>query len=318
MGFPDVTLGSGQLLVVFASGLDRKPTGAGAALHTNFRLSRAESSELFDAESRQVASEFVPGYPEQRNDYSFGGDSTRQIRYFGIPSPGLAQWNEQHSGVAAPPDSACNGASSARSFYLTLSTTTPGATIRFTMDGSEPTATAGLVYSEPIFVNGTTIIRAAAFKPNTLPSQVVSHSYFFNQTVAIKSLPIISMVTATNNLFGPTGIMEFKPRNTTKHGIAWERPASIELIRAEDNSGFQINAGLRVLGGDVVREIYNYNAGPPAGKYSFGLYFRGDYGATSLEYPLFEEAPLEEFERSACARGLMTLNPSSAMNWFAG
>jgi hypothetical protein len=311
--FPDVTLGSGQLLVVFASGLDRKPTGAGAALHTNFRLSRAgEYLGLFDAESpRQLASEFVPSYPEQRNDYSFGRDSTGQIRYFGIPSPGLANGTSSISGVAAPPEfSVQRGFFSSFPFHLTLSTATPGATIRFTTDGSEPTATAGLVYAEPIFVNGTTIIRAAVFKPNTLPSQVVSHTYFFNQTVAIKSLPIISIVTATNNLFGPTGIMEFKPRNTTKHGIAWERPASIELIRPEDNGGFQINAGLRVLGGDVVREIYNYNAGPPAGKYSFGLYFRGDYGATSLEYPLFEEAPLEEFERVGLRAGFNDpLNP---------
>ena len=32
------------------------------------------------------------------------------------------------------------------------------------------------------------------------------------------------------SLFGPTGIMEVRPRNTTKHGIAWERPGSLELI----------------------------------------------------------------------------------------
>src|SRR5207302_4737908 len=155
------------------------------------------------------------------------------------------------SGVAAPPEfSVKRGFFNSFPFSLTLSTTTPRATIRFTTDGSEPTETKGTAYSEPIFVNNTTMIRAAAFKANALPSTVVTHSYFFYQTTAIKSLPVLSIVTATNNLFGPTGIMEFNPRNTTKHGIAWERPVSVELIRPEDNGGFQINAGLRVHGSD--------------------------------------------------------------------
>ncbi|MCI0538905.1 MAG: lamin tail domain-containing protein, partial [Verrucomicrobiales bacterium] len=311
--FPDVTVGPGQFLVVFASGLDRRPGGANAALHTNFRLSRAgEYLGLFNPESpRRVVHEFAPNYPEQRNDYSFGQDPSGPARYFRSPSPGAANGPSSIAGVAAPPEfSVERGFFSSFPFYLTLGSATPRATIRFTTDGSEPTETKGTTYSEPIFVNETKIIRAAAFAPNMLPSQVVTHSYFFNQTIATKSLPVLSIVTATNNLFGPTGIMEFNPRNTTKHGIAWERPASAELIRSEDNSGFQINGGLRVLGGDVVREIYNYNAGPPAGKYSFGLFFRGDYGANSLQYPLFENSALEEFERVGLRAGFNDpLNP---------
>src|SRR5205085_4844716 len=39
--FPDVVLDPGQFLVVFASGLDRRPAGPNATLHTNFKLSRA-------------------------------------------------------------------------------------------------------------------------------------------------------------------------------------------------------------------------------------------------------------------------------------
>src|SRR5205807_868581 len=72
--FPDVTIGAGQYLIVFASGLDRRPSGPDVKLHTNFKLSKGgEYLGLLDAESpRQIVSEFAPKYPEQRNDYSFG------------------------------------------------------------------------------------------------------------------------------------------------------------------------------------------------------------------------------------------------------
>src|SRR5262245_36922498 len=38
--FPQVTLGAGRFLVVFASGKDRRPTALGARLHANFKLDR--------------------------------------------------------------------------------------------------------------------------------------------------------------------------------------------------------------------------------------------------------------------------------------
>ena len=41
---------------------------------------------------------------------------------------------------------------------VTLSTTTSGASIRYTTDGSTPTETAGTLYSAPITVSSTTTI----------------------------------------------------------------------------------------------------------------------------------------------------------------
>ena len=38
---------------------------------------------------------------------------------------------------------------------VTLSSTTPGAQIRYTLDGREPGATIGTVYSAPLSVAGT-------------------------------------------------------------------------------------------------------------------------------------------------------------------
>jgi len=47
---------------------------------------------------------------------------------------------------------------------VTLSTTTPGAAIRYTIDGSTPTETAGTVYSGPVAVNSSGTIRAIAYE----------------------------------------------------------------------------------------------------------------------------------------------------------
>jgi hypothetical protein len=100
-------------------------------------------------------------------------------------------------------------------------------------------------------------------------------------------------------------MMQVNPRNTTKRGIAWERPVSVELIRPEDNGGFQVDCGMRVQGGNYIRSRYDYHSSkPPAGKYSFRLYFRGDYGAGRLEYPLIEEIPIRSFDTITLRAGM--------------
>ncbi|MEP0843378.1 MAG: lamin tail domain-containing protein [Phycisphaerae bacterium] len=64
-------------------------------------------------------------------------------------------------------------------FQVTITTQTPGATIRYTTDGSAVTETNGAVYTDPITVGTTTTLRAAAFKPDWLPTNVDTHTYLF-------------------------------------------------------------------------------------------------------------------------------------------
>jgi len=67
-------------------------------------------------------------------------------------------------------------------FYVTLTTNTAGATIRYTLDGSAPTATTGSVYASPIWVNATTTLRAAAFKTGMLSTDTDTETYIFPTT----------------------------------------------------------------------------------------------------------------------------------------
>ncbi len=301
--FPSLVLQPDQRLIVFASGKDRR----GSRLHTNFKLAiEGEYLGLFSPEALSVpASEVAPKYPPQRNDVSYGLDSQGRWRYFAVPTPGQPNGDSTITDTVAPVRFSVPRGYFNKLFNLSLATATPGAEIRYTTNGSVPTLTNGLVYTGPLPITATRIIRAAAFQTNLLPSPVETHTYLYNIAASRRTLPALSLVTASNHLYGPSGIMEVNPRNTTKRGVAWERPVSVEFIKPEDNSGFQVDCGLRLQGGDYVRSRYNYRTSElPFNKYSFRLYFRGDYGPGRLEYPLFPETTQRSFDTIVLRAGM--------------
>ncbi len=74
---------------------------------------------------------------------------------------------------------------------VTLVCATAGATIRYTLDGSEPTSSSA-AYSAPITINGTTTIKAKAFKSGYVASDTASATY----TMAEKAAAPTSTSTA--------------------------------------------------------------------------------------------------------------------------
>ncbi len=247
--------------------------------------------------------------------------------YFATPTPGAANTSEFWLYVQDTKFSMDRGfyekLPGGQSYWLQITTATPGATIRYTLDGSTPTATHGTVYTGPIPINSTTIVRAAAFKPLYEPSNVDTHTYIFVDDVlsqpalppgfpadwkgtaadyemdpriraavgdatlraALLSLPTMSIVTDMANLFDSnTGIYS----NPTMEGVTWERPASIEYFDPNSSQRFQIDAGLRMYGG-VGRQ-------PQFKKHSFRLLFKREYGATKLRFPLFGDDAAREFD----------------------
>lgn len=322
--FPAVVLPPGQFLVVFASGKDRRQVGGTNRLHTNFKLGASgEFLGLYSSDAPRVLVDgFEPQYPEQRNGISWGRDSTGALRYFTTPTPGAPNGPSTIRGVAEPVHFSVQRGLFTQPFTLTLSCPTPGAQIRYTTNGTEPTWTTGYVYTGPLQINSTRLVRAAAFRADLLPSRVTTHSYLFNLPAAYRTVPIISIVTDPENLTGPNGIIGISnvvqqsdgtwvPRDATgyhnpsKHGLAWERPTSVEWIRPEDNSGFQIDCGIRVHGSDYQRPRTT-----PSSKFSFRLYFRGDYGPGRLEYPLFPLTSVRSFDQLVLRAGFNdTSNP---------
>ncbi|MGC3961265.1 MAG: lamin tail domain-containing protein [Verrucomicrobiota bacterium] len=291
--FPARTLNPGQYLIVFASGKDRRPTSTSSNLHTNFKLANSgETLGLYSTDSpRQLVSGFNP-YPEQRNDTSYGLDLLGALRYFATPTPGAANGMSTTLGIVDPVHVNAQRGHYTSPFTLTASCPTPGAVLRYTTDGAEPTANSA-VFLGSLQITNTTLFRIAAFKTNYLPAQCVTRSYLFNLPAAFRSLPVISIVTASNNLWGPNGIMGFGQgyRNIEQHGSAWEKPISLEWIKPTDDSGFQVDCGIRIQGSDYNRDNSNENS-----KFSFRIYFRSDYGPGRLNYPLFANTSVESFD----------------------
>ncbi len=315
--FPSKVLSANQYLVVFASGKNRKaPTGTNR-FHVNFTLANdGEFLGLFNSDSpRLLVSGFGAKYPVQRNNYSYGTDAGGNLRYFATPTPGASNGTSTITGVAQPVHFSSPRGHYAQPFDLALSCPTPGAVIRFTRDGSEPTEVNGALYLGPLRLTNTTLLRAAAYRSGHLVSKVTSHSFFFGLTAANLSLPTLSIMTHSNNLLGRTGIIGMSggtgpPNNAwtatstndyfnpTNQGIAWERPVSVEYIDPADNSGFQVDAGIRVQGSDWTRPRYQATS-----KFSYRLYFRGDYGSGRLEYPLMPTGVVDSFDQIVLRAG---------------
>jgi len=77
---------------------------------------------------------------------------------------------------------------------LTLSTSTVGAAIRFTLDGSIPTGTAGTLYSGPITIAASQTIKAIAYFSSWTNSAVASADYIMKC-----GTPSISLASGTYN-----------------------------------------------------------------------------------------------------------------------
>ncbi len=252
------------------------------------------------------------------------GEVEPKLGFFKTPTPGEANDTAPTDGfVDAIQFSVDHGYFDA-AFDVAISNATSDTTIRYTTDGSEPTLSNGTTYSGPIHVAATTVIRAAAFKPDFEPSDPSSRTYLFLNDVIrqspngapppgwpsdwggnvvnygmdqgivnanlgtiindMKAIPSMSIVMDLDDLLGPEGIYA----NPGGEGSFWERETSLELINPDGSEGFHTNAGIRIRGG------FSRSESNP--KHAFRLFFRREYGDGKLNYPLFGDEGADEFD----------------------
>ncbi len=183
--FPDRELASGAFVVVFASGKDRRD---GEHLHTNFKLG-AKGEYLSLVKEKRPIQAFEPTLPKMKPDQSFGvvfkGGKGQFAKSGALlaPTPGAPNSNQW-----APPRTKDTKFSVDRGFYdeainVAITSATPGAEIRYTTDGSTPSADHGEVYDGPVPIVSTTTLRALALAEGHAPSDVDTHSYIFPKNV---------------------------------------------------------------------------------------------------------------------------------------
>jgi len=124
----------------------------------------------------------VTGFSTSGFDSSAEGLKTVTVTFEGK----TATFNVTVSGkIVATPRASLRSGDFFAAQSVTLSTTTEGASIRYTLDGTTPTASSA-AYSGAISVSGNTSLKAVAFKDGWTESGVLSADYFLTNLTADK------------------------------------------------------------------------------------------------------------------------------------
>ncbi len=158
---------------------------------------------------------------------------------------------------------------------VTLTSQTPGALIRYTTDGTEPTLDNGSDYTIPLALSIVTnrkghVIRARAFLDGYIHSNVKTHTFLIQQDARLRTSPALVYagepqrslydpfgVLAINggiysgNLWSPTAASDYN--NVINRGRAYERPIHAEFYFPDGEVGFRTDVGLRIAASNYSR-----------------------------------------------------------------
>ena len=261
--------------------------------------------------------------------------STTAIRYFTSPTPGAAnslgilgriddrvEFSQDHGFYTSP-------------FDVTLSCAASDMTIRFTTDGSAPTFNTGTLYTVPIHVAATTVLRASAFKTGYQESEVETRSYIFLADVVTQSptgaaptgwpaagwLSGISMShflsygmdpdIVNNSTWGPQMIQALQSIPTmslvTDVGNLFNPATGIIVNSNQSGSAWERAASLELVNPDGTPGFQTdvgirirgsaATTDSPTVKYGFRVYFEDEYGEGKLAYPLFGDEGADTFDK---------------------
>ncbi len=137
--FPSVIMNTGDHLLIYCS--DKNRTVVGQPLHTNWKISSGGENIVL-TNPASVTVDNVPATVIAQN-MSFGRspNGSGPFMFFPQPTPGAANTTPAYSEILAKPTFSQAGGFYTAAFNLTISTAVPGATIYYTLDGSEPSET---------------------------------------------------------------------------------------------------------------------------------------------------------------------------------
>lgn len=276
-------ISSGRRALFWADGYDQDK-------HTNFKLSAGgEEIGLFTSEGVLVDS---IRFPEQYSDISFGRspDGGENWFYFGQATPGTSNKYSGFSGMIPDPTFSVEGGLFQGNVSVEIVHPYPFAMIRYTLDGSLPDSLSTL-YSDEILLNSTGVIRARAFQENYLPSEVITQTYFINEST---TLPLVSISTNPENLWddeigiyveGTNGISGYCSSDPKNWNQPWERKINLELYENNGDLAFNIGAGMQI-GGGCTRKYPQK---------TLAIYVRSEYGTSTIDYQIFSDKNISTF-----------------------
>lgn len=145
--FPNVSIAAGQYLLVWCS--DKNRTNPAKPLHTNFKLSSASGIITLTNASGVALNTATTPAMLQNISYGRSPNGTGAFKFFSAVTPAAANGSVAFTEALTPPTFSKESGFLTAGFNLTLSTTVAGATILYTLDGSEPQSSnlGGTTYS---------------------------------------------------------------------------------------------------------------------------------------------------------------------------
>lgn len=253
--------------------------------HTNFKLNTGEELFLSDPSGIVLGSVLLPQLPVDHSmiNLSSGWCITPN------PTPGALNPSVCFNTILEKPLISKSAGIFSSGFKVAITSTQQNVEIRYSTDGSIPSATS-FIYTDSISIDNTTVLAARCFDPsgNALPSLVEKNTYLINESYI--GLPVISISTDSLNLYDTqTGIYVLGPpdynTNYPYFGANfwedWERYSYIEYLATDSLQKFEGAIGLKIHGG--------WSRARP--QKSFRIKCRDDYGMNEVAYPLIPDKP---------------------------
>jgi len=276
--------------------------------HLGFKLSAAgDGIFLYENDGVTLIDGFnFPGVPTD-NSYGRQPDGSASFQQFAQPTPDAS--NNNAILTAAKPILSPNEGVYASNQTVTITSSTQGANIYYTTDGSIPT-NASTLYTQPIAVNNTMSIRAIAISPGFANSPIETNSYIINFT---SSYPIVHITAEPDGLWNPqTGIYVIGTNgvagycnDTANYNLDTEILAHTDIFYPDGSQIADNNCGLKVSG----------NCARRSPQKPLELKFRNDYsdsGSNEVNYKIFEQKDIDVFKRLYLRKGNATGNSSYA------
>jgi len=275
--FPQGTMiNPGQYMGIFCDGKDGL---VGEYLHTNYSLAATGGYSMILADADGNPMDRI-ALPTQYAGMSYGRDASGLV-YFEIPTPLAANSGATYIGRAGTAAYSVDGGfyNKGDAFTVTLSAQ-PHERIYYTLDCTDPTEKSTL-YTGPITITDTAILRTRVYADNCMPSFMDSRSYLYDVKNGDGSVYVVSLVSDPHNLTSDeAGIMV--KGNDNNYWRDWEREAHVEV--------FSQSGGTIVSQECTVRQQGQTSRDQP--QQSLKLIARSEYGAAAFDGHIFSNSPL--------------------------
>ena len=279
---PSQTVGPNQYMLVYC---DKE----GSKLHTDFRLESGKGGSVYLFNNGVVIDkvEKLKKQPAPNIAYGRKDDGSDEWGYQLSPTPKTKNSGQICDGdhILGEPVFSEKGkvVTGSMSISLTLSLpegTPEGATIRYTMDGSEPTMSSA-PYMNPITITKTHVIRAKIFCEGWLSPRSTTHTFILHPREV--TLPVIAISTNSKYLNDPKiGIYVDGTYKSGKKNYEydWRRPIHFEYFEGENTpSSLNQLCETRIMGGATRGNKFK----------SLAVYANKRFGTKRLGYEFFPD-----------------------------